>query len=173
MHQATQVQLTLPRQNTQISVALEEVEQLGGVGHPKGQSTSGGLLALQRKHRYRGRINRLKVNTLGFPVDLPLSCLDDLPHQGHGLVCDPGHSVRLAFDLGALLLLLLLQSGTPGGVKDVGGRQSEVNRGAASVTDEGRQDGVLSCNPEDTSQQEEAEDVEEECLHSPSSQNLI
>lgn len=64
VHQATQVQLTLPRQNTQISVALEEVEQLGGVGHPKGQSTSGGLLALQRKHKYRGRINRLKLNTL-------------------------------------------------------------------------------------------------------------
>lgn len=80
--------------------------------------------------------------------------------------------MRLAFDLGALLLLLL-QSEAPGGVKGVGRRQSEVNCGAASVTDEGKQDGVLSCNPEDTSQQEEAEVAQEECLHSPSSQNLI
>lgn len=47
VHQAGQTQLTLPRQRAQIVVALEEVEQLGGVGHPKGLSAGGGLLALK------------------------------------------------------------------------------------------------------------------------------
>lgn len=49
-------------------------------------------------------------------------------------------------------MLLLLQSEASGGVKDVGRRQSEVDCGAVGVTDDGRQDGVLSCNPEDSSQ---------------------
>lgn len=57
LHQVGQIQLTLPRQRTQIVVALEKVEQFGGVGHPKGQSAADGLLSLWGKYSSRVRIN--------------------------------------------------------------------------------------------------------------------
>lgn len=57
----------------------------------------------------------------------------------------------MTFDPGAPFGLLL-QSEASGGVEDVGGRQSEVKGGAAGGSDDGGQDGVLSCNPEDTSE---------------------
>lgn len=58
--------------------------------------------------------------------------------------------MRLALDPGAPLVLLLLQGEAPGGVKDVGRRQFEMDAGA--VTDDGGQDRVLGCKPEDASQ---------------------
>lgn len=50
VHQVGQIPLTLPRQRAQISVALEEVEQFRGVGHPEGQSAGAGTLALRRRY---------------------------------------------------------------------------------------------------------------------------
>jgi len=46
VHQVGQIQLTLPRERAEVFVALEEVQQLGGVGHPEGESPGAGLLSL-------------------------------------------------------------------------------------------------------------------------------
>lgn len=48
VHQVGQIQLTLPRERAEVFVMLEEVQQLGGVGHPEGESAGDGLLPLQR-----------------------------------------------------------------------------------------------------------------------------
>lgn len=58
VHQVGQIQLTLPRQRAQLGIVLEEVEQFGGVGHPKGQGAGDGPLALRGKSRSRVRTNR-------------------------------------------------------------------------------------------------------------------
>lgn len=72
VHQVGQVQLTLPRQRAQIVIVLEEVEQFGGVGHPKGQSAGDGLLALRGKSRPRVRTKRSALIHLpGFSGPLP------------------------------------------------------------------------------------------------------
>lgn len=50
VHQVGQVQLTLTCDHTEVFVVLEEVQQLGAVGHPEGESAGAGLLPLHGKY---------------------------------------------------------------------------------------------------------------------------
>ena len=50
MHQVGQIQLTLMGERSEVLVMLEEVQQLGGVGHPEGESAGDGLLPLKGKN---------------------------------------------------------------------------------------------------------------------------
>lgn len=46
VHQVGEIQLTLLCEQAEVSVVLEEIQQLGGVGHPEGESPRDALLPL-------------------------------------------------------------------------------------------------------------------------------
>ena len=57
VHQVGQVQLTLLCERAEVFVMLDEIQQLGGVGHPEGERPGNGLLPLRVKHSSRVVLN--------------------------------------------------------------------------------------------------------------------
>ncbi|TNN78221.1 hypothetical protein EYF80_011461 [Liparis tanakae] len=146
VHQVGQVQLTFPRERAEVFVTLEEVQQLGGVGHPEGQSAGAGLLSLQGAKHNRFSVtsqnrrvgftpSRVKRVTKG-----SRSCLDDLRGRGHHFA--RGQSDAVTAERRASPAVAL-QSEASRGVEDVGGREREVNGGAVGVVQDRGEEGGL------------------------------